>query len=352
MPYKRGYLRGGVRAYNVARRYYPLARKTYLRGSALLRRRSMGMRGPLSRPRAWRALPRKRMRKYKMYRRTVPSTRAKTKCINSGETGPPTSQSGSATSVTVFSGTTFNNVDCAMGRLYLKLIPTPTATDQTTTGTTLGFANQRRRMTNHVRYHGIKIDRIFGLPYNEKQPRGPMMVHWCIIQFRRNAYEQITTALPSELNLQKDFFRNHDDSDEGNQKDSTDFPAYFSATSWNHEMNVLPMNPDNNYRIITHRKFLLYPKDIPSGSGYTNMGPCNQKMRWNACNMKALKLYYKYGKVLTFGGVKDDEPENPIAELWWYNSLFEDDKPADVGVSPSFYLNTFCKNATYFSDAD
>lgn len=299
---------------------------------------------PLYRSRTPRVRSRKYLRRFKMYRRTAPSTRVKTRAICTPTTGIPLDNSGSQLQVTLLGAITNNNVNCAMGRMYAKILPAPTPP-------TTGYASQRTRMTNHVLYHGVKINRTFAIPYGERIPESSVQVNWALIQFRRNGYEDVTEALPSTNNIYKDFFRDHSASDTAN--DSLDFPAY-SATGgsavWNHEMNVLAMNPDNNYKIITHRRFILSDKGTTTGVG--NGGPGKQRVQWNQCWMKNINFYYKLNKIMSFADNGSTEPEQPLCEIWWYNSICADGKPADVSISTTYYLNTFCKNTVYFSDSN
>lgn len=339
------YLRGS-RSYRTPRSRLFSRNIGSLRGTVRRLMYSNGRSTATYRPRRVRWRGRKYYRKYKMYRRSVPSTRARTKAVNSGETGVSVNSSGSTTVVTVFPGNAFNHVNCAMGVMYLKLLPAPRFADQTTAGLNVASANQRRRNGNHVLYHGFKINRIFSLDRSGVQPSGPILVNYAIIQFQRNAYENVTATLPSAQNILKDFFRTHDD-DEGT-KDSKDFPGYGASSPWNHEINVLPMNPDNPYKIITHRKFVLTGKG--GANEVNNATQAGAKMMWNMPFIKSINNYYKLMKIQSFTDVDSVNPETPFAEIWWYNSLTEDAKPADTTVSSSFYLNTFCKNQLYFSD--
>ena len=282
------------------------------------------------------------LRRFKAYRRTLPASRSKTRAVSTPTTGVALDNSGSALAPTPLGAITNNNVNCAMGRIYLKLLPAPTIPAS-------GLGNMRTRQSNFVLYHGIKINRTFALPYGERIPTSSVCVNWALVQFKRNAYEDVTEPLPSELNMYKDFFRDHASNNTG--QDSIDFPAYTSTgtgADWNHEMNVLAMNPDNNYNIITHRRFILTDKG--GTSGVNNGGPGKQRHQWNQCWMKNINFYYKLNKTLSFTNSTDVNPEQPIAEIWWYNSVCEDAKPADISISTTFYLNTFCKNVVYFSD--
>lgn len=285
--------------------------------------------------RPMRRYSRKRLRRYKMYRRTIKSVGIRTRQISTNTIGNPVNTSGSSTVVTLLDQHDNNNINCAMGQMYMKPIPNPLPPSS--------IVNQRCRQTNHVNYHGIKLNRTFALPYGENLPTSSLCVNWALIQFVRGAFDDVTTT----QNIYAAFFRHTPANSTINDDES--FDAYASGTTtWNGEMNILPMNPDNQYRIITHRRFILSDKGGTDRIGNNGAGP--QRQQWQQCWMKNINYYYKLYKAQSFTGTANSRPENPICEIWWYNSVVEDGKPADVTITSNYYLNTFNKHTTYFSD--
>lgn len=329
---------------SAGRRVLTNAARSYLRG----RTRVINMdafrggsirRAAVYRQRAMRTRPRRQMRRYKMYRRSVPSSGLRTRQITTDTTGAATNKAPTAGIAVSVNQYTENNLNCQMGAIYVKPLPAPSPISSVT--------NQRSRHTNHVNYHGYKINRTFALPYLEIRLAGSVQVNWALIQFRRNGYENCFNAGGVKESLYDAFFRHAPRGSAVN--DDEDFDDYTSASqTWSHEMNVCAMNPDNNYKIITHRRFILTDKNGTEGVG--NGGPGKQRVQWAQCWMKNINFYYKLGKAFSFTDNSSPNPETPICEIWWYNTITDNDKPADVTLTSTYALNTFNKNTLYFSD--
>lgn len=326
---------------SAGRRVLTEAARSYLRG----RTRMINLSVPARRSVSYRTrYPRKRsykmMRRHKMYRRTVPNAGLRTRQVSTNITGASVNKVPTAGQCRTLDQADENNVNCQMGAIYVKPVvnPAPISTE----------SNTRARSSNHVNYHGIKINRTFALPFNEIVFDGAIIVNWALIQFRRNGFENCQAAGGVPENLYTAFFRHCNKGSTVN--DDEDFDDYtFASQAWSHEMNCLAMNPDNNYKIITHRRFILTNKGAAGFVG--NGGPGRQKVQWQQCWMKNINFYYKMGKTLSFASNSATRPENPICEIWWYNTMCEDHKAADVTVSSQYGLNTFNKNTVYFSDS-
>lgn len=332
--------RSGMRS--AGRRVLTEAARSYLRGRTRMINLSVPYRRSVSyRTRYPKRRSKKTMRRHKMYRRTVPSAGLRSRQVSTNTTGTAVNAVPTGGRCRLLDQVDDNNVNCQMGAIYMKPVPNP--------ATISAVSNTRARTSNHVNYHGIKINRTFALPYSEIIFNTSVVVNWAIIQFRRNGFENCQNAGGVPENLYTAFFRHTPKNSTVN--DDEDFDDYTAASQvWSHEMNCLAMNPDNNYKIITHRRFILSDKSSSQGIG--NGGPGPQKVQWNQCWMKNINFYYKMGKTLSFTENSSARPENPICEIWWYNSVVEDGKPADVTITSTYGMNTFNKNTTYFSDTN
>lgn len=334
-------LRGTIRRYGTYRNYrravtaYRYARSAagYLRGS---RRTSAGRRGVYGRPRQYRAMSTKVLRKRKLYRRTLPSTRQRSQAISTGlvqggiETKVPAITNASElafrdirNSSNVITTDGDNYVTVAMGSMYFQSMPwpyLPTDTDS--------FATKKRE-SNHLMVSGFKIHRSFNYEVESPSDVGPIVVNWCLIQGRMDVDgNELAAAIVTNT------FREHSSI----ENETLDHDNYGASSDWSGNMNWLPLNPDNKFKVLVHKREKLYPRSATLG----RVGNFKPPHIWE------IRKWYKLGKIFSFENSAKFVPQKNIYELFWYNTETDDKFPANpVG---SNYLTTYRNNVTYYSD--
>lgn len=314
----------------------------------------------MRRPRRYK---RRVLRRYKFHRRSAPGVKARTKCRMTPSTGVPVDRGASATNFDFTAGDAFMNFNCAMGRVYHKLLIEPRSADFNPTAdssTTYANSSQVKRDGNAIFLHGFKINRTFHIQLEGRIPKTNIMLNYAVIQWNHNAYTNATTAPAYDPSQQGEprnnplarFFRDHTQG--GNAY--RDFTPYTATGVWNHEMNVLSMNPDEQYRIITHRRIILQPPtSVASGNvGISNGGNFESvKSRWKGCSYEYnMNHYFKVYKTMSYDDVDSVVMDQPFAEIWWYNATHSEGKPTNVTLTPGYYLQTFAKNSCYWSETD
>ena len=118
---------------------------------------------------------------------------------------------------------------------------------------------------------------------------------------------------------------------------------YGATDAWKGEFNYLPLNPDNKFKVLTHRRMVLIPRNDGNYMQRSKKGSA-----WMAPNKWNIKRYYKVGKAMS---IEDDdalEPQKNIYEIFWYNTENADRFPANP-IQTS-YLDTQRRNVVYYSD--
>lgn len=287
---------------------------------------------------------RRTFRKRKMYKRTLPSTRQRTMAISSGLVKSPIEDKVNGTTsafqlapkdvrngsnVIVTDGD--NYIAFRMGTIYFQSIPWPYNT------LNFGEAFQtKKRAANHLNLHGFKIHRTFEYELTEELSPGPLVVNWAIIQAR---VDVDPTELASALT--NNTFREHSSL----VNETYSMEQYGSASTWKEEMNYLPLNPDNKFKILTHRRMVLIPR---SDGNYTQR--LKKGAAWTAPHRWEIKRYYKVGKTFSFEDTAAEAPQKNIYEIFWYNTQTGDRFPANP-IQTS-YLDTKRRNVTYWSETN
>lgn len=211
-----------------------------------------------------------------------------------------------------------------MGQLEVRQLPWPVLQQ---TG-----AGNRQRDGNQIFCRGIKINRLFQYRAygGSTSDVGPVIVNWALLQCKN--YMSITTIIEK---INEDFLR--DLSLDGR---SRDFEPYAQAGDpWRQSMNVCPINPDNNFNVLSHKRKMI-------------------QIKANADNIKAnsiwwIKKYFKIGKRFTFPANEENQPINTIFECFWYNSFSVEQFPVTpAGPGAASFLSTNYYNQVYFNDID
>lgn len=194
---------------------------------------------------------------------------------------------------------------------------------------TISGDNLISRTRNHIFLKGIKICWLWthiNNPVNEVY-MGPVKVRWYLIQSKDN----LAATTP---NLNTRFFRTNNGGISRNQ----DFnPATGNVNdSWDLAKLCAPVNPDETFRILTKREFIL--------NGQTNDG----SYRGLPKNQYMLQKYFKINKRLNFDATTSDFPDGEIFCIWWYHPVSPDRWiPLSGNLS---VMNLATHDQVYFSD--
>lgn len=292
--------RYGARAATRAMRFYPNARGYAMAARAI----QYGWRNRKRIKRAAKAVYRmgKRRRTAKWGRRTMPNAKARAQAKQ--DIIPVATQE-----------------QFPMGSLQIKSLPWPTFGD-----------GLRQRERNMIRFKGVKICRYFEYfrDLGGADDIGPIELHWALVQFKD------PVLLTTDLQNLNDFFRSH----ESDTTRSQNFPTYGSSSGWDMTMNCQPINPEK-YRIITHRRYLLEPRNNTTGvSGIYGKNRTPHFVK--------IEKYFKFNKVMNFRNQSDGVPDNNIVEVYWYNTATLAGFPADPVAKN--YITSNKANTLYYGD--
>lgn len=270
----------------------------------------------------------RRAKRAKLYRRTAPSERKKSRChqtdtVLSIELLPiPVS----ITDAELLNSVLQNHVNAYIGCLYVKSLVYPAAPPS-------GTGDITNRRQNTVFISGWKIQRQFYWISNVGQGESqnePVVVNWALIQpkskyisdlLNTGTEANMTTILTSEFFTQQ-------------ASNTTDYVPFLSNTTticaWRHNKNNLAMNPNNNFNIITRKKKTLYPSQWPNHS----------RQQWT------INKWMPYKKWVEFETPSDILPHTPIYEIYWYEQL----TPKDYPTNTVEVLRTWNSHKVYFHD--
>lgn len=256
-----------------------------------------GARWAAPRIQRWYRKRRKNMRS-KMHRRTEPGIRLRSKAFQNGIPG----------------GT---NQRFGLGQFQINnnLPYPPQAVDVT---------QDNRRKNSTVFMKGFRICRTF---YVERAGIGNLNnaaqveIHWALLQ------QKAGSLGPSlETDTKVNFFRDHTAA----TTRARNFNDYGPTDPWSAEFNCLPINPQNDFNIITHQKKILSPvSDVAA-----------RPTLWK------IDKYYKLKKHVRFTGTTG-LPERPVYEVFWANTVSAQDFPANPQTETIATWNT---HVGYFSD--
>lgn len=278
------------------------------------------------------------LRRYKAHKRTLPSTRQRSHCIetyNAGATEGTPPFIGTTGLPLALNYLTANQGQCLQRKIYIKAIPYPLPTVNTS-GEEINAGNPRARDGNNILLNGFKIQRTFSL---STSAAGPWVVNWALIQFKQNEFGD-STELGTDL-LYNRFFRSFVDRDD----ETTSFSEVGGqganlSNKWSLDHNINAINPDSNFRIITHKRRVLVPYNVTNFASQTNKGSWRAPHEWN------INAYYKVKKIQSFNTNAATVPEQVICEIWWAQAK----EQIYMGSANEFHLTTYNKNRTYWAE--
>ncbi|UOF77163.1 putative capsid protein [Circoviridae sp.] len=200
---------------------------------------------------------------------------------------------------------------------------------------TTGVLGSRDQYT--ILLKGWKICRQFHFvnpaPESEApQIGGPIIMHWALVQQKRT--QESDTTLIGDL---KDrFFRN-------NSTDDDKYSSFVNAvplSEWKAIFNCNPMNPDGEFKVLTHLRHRLQAPARNAGLFVTNGSVNPKEAIWE------IRKYIKVNRKQTFGKLDSYVPNHPIYEVYWYSTQTPQDAP-DLNMNGT-YVRTFAEHQVYY----
>lgn len=151
-------------------------------------------------------------------------------------------------------------------------------------------------------------------------------VHYAIVQWRKDAYD------PSNVNLKEDFFRDTSAVAGGNKRTS-DFEDVVGTRLFDFKYSCLKMNPNKKYRIITHKRFILSPRQTTSG---------DRKYA------RKIDMYLPVKKRMNFATRDAIQPDAPFEEIYWYTARSAVDWDTIANPGGFAQVETYNVNRVYF----
>jgi len=227
--------------------------------------------------------------------RTAPTVRNSSKKIATDPEAPPTTN--------------------GFGSLQILQLAWPQS-DQATTSDNL-IARER----NQIHVKGIKVcHRFFGSwGQGGESDIGPMRVRWYMCQAKSGA-----SSVTPNTAYNNNFFRTNNS---GSNRSRNFNPSQGNITeTYDFAKICAPVNPDETFRILTRRDFVIFPK--------TEGGVKDSR---SLINEWKIEKYFKINKTLNFDATNSTLPKNEIFFLWWYY-------PTDIDqFDPLKYTNAYIK---------
>lgn len=176
----------------------------------------------------------------------------------------------------------------------------------------------RTRESLDVMLKGVKICRQFKYPAPPPtlEYTQPIMIHWALVQAK--TANQAPNDFANEAATK--FFRFNGDADDR----TLPFPIQLSTSLWDMRFNCLPMNPDNNFNIIFHKKRMLN-QEFRDSTGF-------KQPFWTT--FWKIEKYVKFNKKFSFADTTTARPTHPIYEVMWYQAITPDFYTTGAGTSP------------------
>jgi len=208
-----------------------------------------------------------------------------------------------------------------MGRLYVQQFQYPEL-DAT--------FKLRQRERNTIFIKGFKVCRHFHCSQGQATiGEGRIEVHWALLQSKSDCVTYPSGLATGDLTTK--FFSSRDLVD----KNHTEFDSYNSVSGWQMSLNCLPINPNSDWKVLTHRKKRI------TGAGTNGFGG---NYIWH------INKYFKVGKRFKFDEDTNTLPDRPIFEVFWYNFETPLNFPADPTAIN--YVTTDHTNTTYWKQID
>lgn len=192
----------------------------------------------------------------------------------------------------------------------------------------------------HVYYSGYKLCRIFE-NITQGDDSAAIEVHYALVQFSKQAYAHFLDAANVDNNgsvtdaeLRNQFRQNFFRATNNVQTRAGPFNDYGANSIWRQDMNCLPMNPANGYKIIFHKKRVLFPRNL---------------------NNSSRKYYWKFDKFIPvkkrieFRNRSDGPSLTPFYEIYWCNTLTPAGLPTN-NVNQGGRVRTVKTHKLYFRD--
>lgn len=221
----------------------------------------------------------------------------------------------------------------AYGQLYVSLMPNPAAPSDASSFNVREQAN--------VFYKGYKLCRYF----ENNFVTAPIVVSYAIIQWEDQVYDRIlgNGGTTIENAVKTNFFRD--------RSGFADRQAAFfdynqtGSTPWLMAKNCLSINPNRGFRIITHKKKVLYPRYPRVDVSETGASVFDGGRPW----YWKIDRYLKVNKNLQFATRQIAHPNTPFMEIFWCNTLSPRDHPV-LGAGNLNGLVTYKTHQLYFSE--
>lgn len=183
------------------------------------------------------------------------------------------------------------------------------------------------RSRNAIKLKGIKLCRQF---YNDTPSNNNSIyrVHWALIQFTGK------NTFPAAADIKPSFFRTN----ASTTSRSEDFVDMQDGDSFEAKYNCQPMNPNNQYKILTRRHWKITAQD-------------NNQPNMNSGKIM-IEKYIKFNKNFTFDNRTDVNPRYPICEVFW---LHAEDPLSHTNSVPHLafdFVKTWSNHTMYFSESE
>jgi len=195
---------------------------------------------------------------------------------------------------------------------------------------TLSSDNLISRNRNTLKISGIKICQRFS--YNQPQTSetycGPILVRWYLVQAKNAG-----APTNANLSLGPNFFRTNNDGQNRNRNFNPGTGGI--AESYDFAKICAPVNPDESFRIITKREFMLQGRTATSDQRTVPY-------------MYTLKEWFPNGKKYTFDQVSSGSPNQEIYTVFWYYPV--DEQQYDALANNNFFLTVNRHDITYYKE--
>lgn len=294
----------------------------------------------MKRRRFTRRFIRKRIkRRAKLYRRTAPQSRKKSRVH--GTAAVPTgfvltSVPVDIPGVVLFDSITDPHVNCYLGVLYMRPFPYPSAIS----GDAL-----TARDANQIYVSGFKLRRQFYTTITSVNPNlnFPLVINYCIVQPKsigvRNGIQANLTANFNEV-LTGRFFTDYSGSTD---KDAPWDGNTTTLTAWRQRKVNCSLNSNNNFNIISHVRKVIHPIQAGGDNTAAGKGLNSYNCHWT------FKKWMRYKKIITFTDAGDTLPDLPLYEMYWTEQLTPYLYPAGTSAPPT-HVSTWCNHEIYYKN--